>query len=62
MNREDMMPVLYTKKSQKRDFPDMFASLVPVQVHNAMQSYDARKAELVNMETVRMREATQLMN
>lgn len=43
-------------------FRDMFAVLVPVQVHNAMQSYDARKAELVNMETVRMREATQLMN
>ncbi|CAI2348068.1 unnamed protein product [Caenorhabditis sp. 36 PRJEB53466] len=44
------------------NFRDMFSSLVPVQVHNAMQSYDARKAELVNMETVRMREATQLMN
>ncbi|CAL2036918.1 CBN-ALX-1 protein [Caenorhabditis brenneri] len=44
------------------NFRDMFSLLVPVQVHNAMQSYDARKAELVNMETVRMREATQLMN
>ncbi|CAI5445332.1 unnamed protein product [Caenorhabditis angaria] len=43
-------------------FKDMFSSLVPVQVHNAMQSYEARKAELINMETVRMREATQLMN
>ncbi|CAB3402160.1 unnamed protein product [Caenorhabditis bovis] len=43
-------------------FKDMFSSLVPVQVHNAMQSYEARKAELINMETVRLREATQLMN
>ncbi|CAD6194090.1 unnamed protein product [Caenorhabditis auriculariae] len=43
-------------------FKDMFESLVPVQVHNAMQSYEARKAELVNMETVRLREHTQLMN
>ena len=41
---------------------DMFVSLVPVQVHNAMLSYDGRKAELVNMETGRLREHTQLMN
>ncbi|PIC36081.1 hypothetical protein B9Z55_015209 [Caenorhabditis nigoni] len=44
------------------NFIDMFSTLVPVQVHNATQSYNARKAELVNMEIGRMREATQLMN
>ncbi|KAF8359647.1 alx-1 [Pristionchus pacificus] len=43
-------------------FKDMFSSVVPVQVHNAMQSYEARKGDLVNMQTMRMREATQLMN
>ena len=43
-------------------FADMFGSLVPVQVHNAMQSYENRKGELINMETARMREHTQLMN
>ncbi|CAO4375119.1 unnamed protein product [Caenorhabditis nigoni] len=44
------------------NFIDMFSTFVPVQVHNATQSYNARKAELVNMEIGRMREATQLMN
>ncbi|GMR41476.1 hypothetical protein PMAYCL1PPCAC_11671, partial [Pristionchus mayeri] len=43
-------------------FKDMFSSVVPVQVHNAMQSYEARKGDLVGMQTMRMREATQLMN
>ncbi|GMS88817.1 hypothetical protein PENTCL1PPCAC_10992, partial [Pristionchus entomophagus] len=43
-------------------FKDMFSSVVPVQVHNAMQSYEARKSDLVGMQTMRMREATQLMN
>ncbi|KAK6012655.1 hypothetical protein OSTOST_22172, partial [Ostertagia ostertagi] len=43
-------------------FRDMFASVVPVQVHNAMQCYEGRKAELVNIETGRLREHTQLMN
>lgn len=41
---------------------DMFSSLVPVQVHSAMASYDARKAEVINMETGRLREYTQIMN
>ncbi|VDK46269.1 unnamed protein product [Anisakis simplex] len=43
-------------------FKDMFSSLVPVQVHSALASYDARKAEVVNMETGRLREYTQIMN
>ncbi|PAV81379.1 hypothetical protein WR25_06845 [Diploscapter pachys] len=43
-------------------YKDMFVSLVPIQVHNAMLSYDGRKAELVNIETGRLREHTQLMN
>ncbi|KAK6053898.1 BRO1-like domain protein, partial [Cooperia oncophora] len=43
-------------------FKDMFASVVPVQVHNAMQCYEGRKAELINIETGRLREHTQLMN
>uniref|UniRef100_A0A915BQU5 MHD domain-containing protein n=2 Tax=Parascaris univalens TaxID=6257 RepID=A0A915BQU5_PARUN len=43
-------------------FKDMFSSLVPVQVHSAMASYDARKAEVINMETGRLREYTQIMN
>lgn len=40
----------------------MFSALVPIQVHNAMQTYESRKGELISMETGRMREHTQLMN
>uniref|UniRef100_A0A1I7X4Z8 BRO1 domain-containing protein n=1 Tax=Heterorhabditis bacteriophora TaxID=37862 RepID=A0A1I7X4Z8_HETBA len=41
---------------------NMFSTLVPVQVHNAIQAYEGRKAELVNIEMGRLREHTQLMN
>ena len=40
----------------------MFSSVVPVAVHNAMASYEARKGDLVGQQTARMREYTQLMN
>ncbi|ETN72488.1 hypothetical protein RB195_020836 [Necator americanus] len=53
------LPVAYPMSPR---FKDMFSSVVPVQVHNAMQSYQSRKAELVNIETGRLREHTQLMN
>uniref|UniRef100_A0A0R3QIP1 Uncharacterized protein n=1 Tax=Brugia timori TaxID=42155 RepID=A0A0R3QIP1_9BILA len=41
---------------------DMFSSLVPVQVHQATASFDARKSEVINVETGRLREHTQIMN
>ncbi|KAL3998585.1 Apoptosis-linked gene 2-interacting protein X 1 [Acanthocheilonema viteae] len=43
-------------------FKDMFSSLVPVQVHQATASFDARKSEVINVETGRLREHTQIMN
>lgn len=43
-------------------FKDMFSSLVPVQVHQALASYESRKADLINMEAGRLREHTQIMN
>uniref|UniRef100_A0A0N5AMA9 BRO1 domain-containing protein n=1 Tax=Syphacia muris TaxID=451379 RepID=A0A0N5AMA9_9BILA len=43
-------------------FKDMFSSLVPVQVHQALATYESRKADLINMETGRLREHTQIMN
>ncbi|VDK84872.1 unnamed protein product [Litomosoides sigmodontis] len=43
-------------------FKDMFSSLVPVQVHQATASFDARKSEVINVETGRLREHTQVMN
>ncbi len=41
---------------------DLFESLVPVAVHQALAAFDVRKAEIVNGEVNRMREQTQLMN
>ncbi|KAH7731130.1 alix-SF [Aphelenchoides avenae] len=43
-------------------FKDLFESLVPVQVQSALSTFEARKAELINVETGRMREYTQVMN
>ncbi|CAI4231493.1 unnamed protein product [Auanema sp. JU1783] len=43
-------------------FKDMFVNLVPVQVLNAMQAYQGRKGEIVNLESGRLREHTQLLN
>ncbi|VDN50231.1 unnamed protein product [Dracunculus medinensis] len=53
------LPVKYPMTSH---FKDMFSSLVPIQVHQALASYDARKAEIINLETSRLREHTQIMN
>lgn len=41
---------------------DMFEKLVPLAVHEALQAFEAHKAEVVNREIGRMREATTLMN
>lgn len=43
-------------------FKDLFETLVPVPVHQALAAYDVRRAEIINMETARLREHTQLMN
>ncbi|XP_030856163.1 programmed cell death 6-interacting protein isoform X2 [Strongylocentrotus purpuratus] len=41
---------------------DLFTLLVPLSVHNATVAYDNRKAEIVNREVGKLREATQVMN
>lgn len=41
---------------------DLFAQLVPLAVHQAMQASGARRTELVNAEIDKLREATQLLN
>ena len=43
-------------------FADLFPSLVPVAVNQAMVTYENKKAEMVNREVGRMREATQVLN
>uniref|UniRef100_A0A915EJP3 BRO1 domain-containing protein n=1 Tax=Ditylenchus dipsaci TaxID=166011 RepID=A0A915EJP3_9BILA len=43
-------------------FKDLFESLVPVSVQTALVFFESRKSEVVNMETSRMREYTQIIN
>ncbi|CAK8671406.1 unnamed protein product [Clavelina lepadiformis] len=43
-------------------FTDMFASLVPLTVHNALESYEARRKELVERQIERIREQNTLVN
>ncbi|KAK3859625.1 hypothetical protein Pcinc_034275 [Petrolisthes cinctipes] len=43
-------------------FTDIFESLVPVVVQQAMVSYDTRKQEIVSTEIGKLRESTQLLN
>lgn len=41
---------------------DLFGQLVPMAVHQAMQSSAARRADLVGVEINKLRDATQLLN
>lgn len=43
-------------------FTDLFESLVPVAVQQALVSYDTRKQEIVTAEIGKLRESTQLLN
>jgi programmed cell death 6-interacting protein len=43
-------------------FKDLFEALVPVSVQNALVLFESRKSEVVNIETARLREYTQIMN
>jgi len=43
-------------------FKDMFESLVPVAVQNALATFETRKNDVVNIDVSRMREYNQLMN
>lgn len=40
----------------------MFSSLVPLAVHEALEAYDTRKKEIVNMQVGRLQEKTNLIN
>ena len=43
-------------------FTDLFPSLVPVAINQAVSTYENKKAELINKEVGRLREATHLLN
>lgn len=44
------------------NFKDLFGSLVPVAVHQALATYDVRKSEIVNGAITHLRESTQMLN
>ena len=44
------------------DAPELFESLVPVAVHQALAAYELRKSEIVNREVDKLKEATNLAN
>ncbi|XP_076302882.1 programmed cell death 6-interacting protein-like protein AliX [Lasioglossum baleicum] len=44
------------------NFKDLFADLLPVNVHQAVSSFEVRRNELVNSEISKLREMTQILN
>ncbi|CAF1104046.1 unnamed protein product [Rotaria sordida] len=44
------------------DFRDLFASLVPIALNNALGSFSSKRAEIMNIEINRLREATNVLN
>ncbi|CAF0726806.1 unnamed protein product [Adineta ricciae] len=44
------------------DFRDLFASLVPIALNNALAAFSSKRAEIMNIEINRLREATNVLN
>jgi len=55
-------PTPLTARLGNPDAPELFVSLVPVPIHQAMAAYDVRKSEVVNKEVDKLKEATNLAN
>jgi len=62
IGRAALAKSLPPSKPASSSFVDLFSKLVPMAVHNALQAYESRKAEIINFEVGRLREGTQLMN
>ena len=41
---------------------DLFASLVPIALNNALGVFNSKRAEIMNVEVNRLREATNVLN
>lgn len=54
-----LIPVIHPISSR---FKDLFSALVPFYVQNALAAFESRKSDVINIETARMREYTQIMN
>ncbi|CAF0953792.1 unnamed protein product [Adineta ricciae] len=53
------LPVTFPLTS---DFRDLFASLVPIALNNALAVFSSKRAEIMNIEINRLREATNVLN
>lgn len=62
IGRAPLAKALQLPKPASSNFIDLFAKLVPMAVHQALQTYESRKAEIVNFEIGRLKEATALLN
>ena len=41
---------------------DLFASLVPIALNNALSAFNSKRAEIMNIEINRLREANNVLN
>ncbi|XP_050298360.1 programmed cell death 6-interacting protein [Anthonomus grandis grandis] len=62
IGRAPLAKLLPVAEKMSQNFKDLFSSLVPVAVHQALASYDLRKTEIVNTEITKLRESTQELN
>ncbi|CAH1131348.1 unnamed protein product [Ceutorhynchus assimilis] len=62
IGKAPLAKILPVQERMSQGFKDLFTSLVPVAVHQALASYDLRKTEIVNTEITKLRESTQELN
>lgn len=62
LDRAAAAKVTVIKFPISEDFRDLFVTLVPIAVHNGLQSFKAKRQEALNFEIGKLRQATELMN
>lgn len=50
------------KYPTSEDFRDLFATLVPITVHNGLQNFKSKRMETLNLEIGKLRQSTELIN
>lgn len=62
IERASLAKVTPIKFPISEDFRDLFATLVPISVHNGLGVFKAKKMEAFNLEIGKLRQATELIN
>ena len=62
IERATLSKVTTIKFPISEDFRDLFATLVPISVHNGLQTFKNKKMESFNLEIGKLRQATELLN